>query len=109
MSTLRVGLMLALALVATVVANLVLLDVATGPNDPVGKLSPRAELIRLPPTNTTAQAAPSPPSRTTTITRTTTSPARTTTITRTTPPPPRPTTTTRSRGDTRGARREQDD
>ena len=108
MSKLRVGVMLALALVAAVVANLVLLDVATGPNDPVGKLSPRAELVRLPPTHTTARTPPQP-SRTTTIIRTTTYPARTTTITRTTPPPPRP-TTTRPRGDGVGSgRREQDD
>lgn len=111
MSKLRVGVMLALALVAAVVANLVLLDVATGPNDPVGKLSPRAELIRLPPTKTSAQTAPPQPSRTTTIIRTTTYPTRTTTITRTTPPPPRPTTTTtQPRGDGVGSgRREQDD
>jgi hypothetical protein len=101
--------MLALALVAAVVANLVLLDVATGPNDPVGKLSPRAELIRLPPTRTSVQTPPRQPSRTTTIIRTTTYPARTTTITHTTPPQPRP-TTTRPRGDGGGSRRrEQDD
>jgi len=106
MSTLRAGLMLALALVAAVVANLVLLDVATGPNDPVGKLSPLAERIPLPPTNTTAHAAPPPPSRTTTITRTTTRPARTTTITRAIPPPP---TTTRPRRDGGRSGREQDD
>ncbi len=108
MNTVRVGLMLALALVATVVANLVLLGVATGPNDPVGKLSPRAELVRLPPTNKTAETPPPPPSRTTTITRTTTAPAPPTTITRTTLPSPRP-TTTRPRGESRGSGREQDD
>ena len=77
MNTLRVGLVLLLALVAAVVANLVLLGVATGPNDPVGRLSPRAELVRLPPTNKTTQTSPPPPSRTTTITRTTTAPAPT--------------------------------
>jgi hypothetical protein len=108
MSTVRAGLMLALALVAAVAANLVLLDVATGPNDPVGKLSPRAELIPLPPTITTARTAPPPPRRTTTITRTTTSPARTTTITGTIPPP-RPLTTPRPHRDGGGSRREQDD
>ena len=106
MSTLRVGLMLALALVATVVANLLLLDVATGPNDPVGKLSPRAELIQLPPTSTTARAVPTP-RRTTTITRTT-APVRTTTVTLTAQPPPRA-TTTRRRGDGGGSGREADD
>jgi hypothetical protein len=106
MSILRVGLMLALALVAAVVANLVLLDVATGPNDPVGKLSPRAELIRLSPT--TGARAVGPPRRTTTITRTTTGPARATTVTLTTSPPPRA-ATTRPRGDGGGSRREADD
>jgi len=108
MNTVRVGLMLALALVAAVVANLVLLGVATGPNDPVGKLSPRAELVRLPPTNTTAGTPPPPQSRTTTVTRTTTAPAPTTTITRTTSPPERR-TTTRPRGESRRSGREQDD
>ena len=108
MNALRVGLMLVLALVAAVVANLVLLGVATGPNDPVGKLSPRAELVRLPPTNTTVKTTPPQPSRTTTIIRTTTFPAGTTTITRTTAAPPRR-TTTRPRGDGGGSGREQDD
>ena len=92
MNALRVSLVLVLALVAAVAANLVLLGVATGPKDPVGRLSPRAEVIRLPPAATTAHTAP-PPSRTTTITRTTTSPGRTTTIIRTTPPLGTPTTT----------------
>ena len=105
-NVLRVGLVLVLALVAAVVANLVLLGVATGPNDPVGKLSPRAELIRLPPTTTSPQTTPSP-GRTTTITRTTTSPGRTTTITRTTPSPGR--TTTRPRGDGGGSGSQPDD
>ena len=57
MNVLRVGLVLVLALVAAIVANLVLLGFATGPNDPVGKLSPRADLIRLPRTPSTAQYA----------------------------------------------------
>jgi hypothetical protein len=48
----RIGLVVALALAAAVVVNLVLLGVANGPNDPVGKLSPRAGLIRLPTTPT---------------------------------------------------------
>jgi hypothetical protein len=107
-NTVRVGLVLVLAVVAAVVANLVLLGVATGPNDPVGKLSPRAELVRLPPANKTAETRP--PSRTTTITRTTTAAAPTTTITQTTSPPPNR-TTTRPRGESRGSGsgREQDD
>jgi len=93
MNALRVGLVLVLALVAAVVANLVLLGVATGPNDPVGKLSPRAELIRLPPTTSSARTSPSP-ARTTTITRTTTTPAP---------------ATTRPRGEGGGSGRRQDD
>ena len=51
--------MLVLAVVAAVVANVVLLGVATGSNDPVGRLSPRAGLVRLPATTTT----PSKPTR----------------------------------------------
>jgi hypothetical protein len=106
MNTVRVALLLVLAVCAAVVANLVLLGVATGPNDPVGKLSPRAELVRLPPTNKTTETPP--PGRTTTITRTTTAPAPTTTITRTNSPPPHR-TTTRPRGESRGSGREPDD
>jgi hypothetical protein len=63
-TTLRIGTVLVLALAAAVVANLVLLGVANGPNDPVGRLSPRAELINLPKTTTTP-AAPSPGGTTT--------------------------------------------
>jgi hypothetical protein len=55
-NTLRIGVVLFLAVAAAVVANVVLLGVATGPNDPVGKLSPRAGLIRLPSTTPTAPA-----------------------------------------------------
>lgn len=58
MKTVRIGLILVLALAAAVVANLVLLGVANGPNDPVGKLSPRAGLIRLPATTPTAPVSP---------------------------------------------------
>lgn len=47
-NTFRVGLVLVAALVAAVVANFVLLGVANGPNDRVGKLSPRAGLVQLP-------------------------------------------------------------
>lgn len=107
MNALRAALVLVLALVAAVVANVILLGVAIGPNDPVGKLSPRAELIQLPPTTTSARTTPSP-GGTTTITRTTTSPGRTTTITSTTPSPP-PRTTTRPRGDGGGSGGQQDD
>jgi hypothetical protein len=68
-SILRVGLVILLALAAAVVANLVLLGVADGSNDPVGRLSPRAELITLPAATTTAPAAPAtttPPAATST-------------------------------------------
>jgi hypothetical protein len=64
-SALRIGLVLVLAVAAAVVANLVLLGVATGPNDPVGKLSPRAGLILLSATTTpAAPARPTPPTTT---------------------------------------------
>jgi hypothetical protein len=55
-NTLRLGLVLVLALAAAVVANLVLLGVATGPRDPVGRLSPRAGLIELPASTATTPA-----------------------------------------------------
>lgn len=45
MTILRVGLVLAVAVAAAVVANVVLLGVATGSSERVGNLSPRAELI----------------------------------------------------------------
>ena len=48
MSIIRVGLVLVLALAAAVAANIVLLGVATGPKDPVGRLSPRAGIVELP-------------------------------------------------------------
>jgi hypothetical protein len=48
MSIVRVGLVLVVALAAAVAANIVLLGVATGPKDPVGRLSPRAGIVELP-------------------------------------------------------------
>jgi hypothetical protein len=63
----RIGVVLVLAVAAAVVANVVLLGVATGPNDPVGKLSPRAGLVQ-PPTST----GPTPTTSTGTTTDTTT-------------------------------------
>jgi hypothetical protein len=63
MNALRVGLVLVLSLAAAVVANLVLLGVANGPSDPVGRLSPRAVLVPL--AQVTTPAAPAP-ARTTT-------------------------------------------
>jgi hypothetical protein len=47
-SVFRVGLVLVLALAAAVAANIVLLGVASGPKDPVGRLSPRAGLVQVP-------------------------------------------------------------
>ena len=47
-SILRVGLVLVVVLAAAVAANIVLLGVASGPKDPVGRLSPRAGLVRVP-------------------------------------------------------------
>jgi hypothetical protein len=55
-SAARVVLFAVVAVVVAVAANLVLLGIATGPKDPVGTLSPRAGLVRL----------PSPPAATTT-------------------------------------------
>ena len=46
MSAIRVGVLLAMAVAAAVVVNLVLLGVATG--DPVGKLSPQPGAAILP-------------------------------------------------------------
>jgi hypothetical protein len=65
-STFRIGLVLVLAVAAAVVANVVLLNVATGSNDPVGKLSSHAGLVRLP--ATTSSPTPSTPSPVTTTT-----------------------------------------
>ena len=45
---LRVGVVVAVALVGAAAANLVLLGVASRPRDPVGRLSPRAGLVQLP-------------------------------------------------------------
>ena len=66
MNAFRIGIVLVLAVAAAVVANVVLLGVATGPNDPVGKLSPRAGLIRLPSTTPTTPVTTSTDTTTTT-------------------------------------------
>ena len=58
MNAFRIGVVLVLAVAVAVLANLVLLGVATGPRDPVGDLSPRAGLIRLPATAPTAPSIP---------------------------------------------------
>jgi hypothetical protein len=57
-SMIRVGLVLVLALAAAVAANIVLLGVANGPKDPVGRLSPRAGIVRLPAGSPTVPSTP---------------------------------------------------
>ena len=59
----RIALLLAIALAVALTANLVLLDIANGPRDPVGQLNPRAGIVRLPAPVTTTQA----PTRTPTV------------------------------------------
>jgi hypothetical protein len=60
----RIALFVVIALAVALTANLVLLDIANGPKDPVGQLSPRAGIVRLPvPVTTTTQA----PTRTQTV------------------------------------------
>jgi hypothetical protein len=55
----RIAAFLVIALAVALTANLVLLDIANGPRDPVGQLNPRAGLVRLPsPSTTTTQPAP---------------------------------------------------
>lgn len=60
----RIALLVVIALAVALTANLVLLDIANGPKDPVGQLSPRAGIVRLPvPVTTTTQT----PTRTQTV------------------------------------------
>lgn len=60
----RIALLVVIALAVALTANLVLLDIANGPKDPVGQLNPRAGIVRLPvPAATTTQA----PTRTQTV------------------------------------------
>ena len=54
----RIGLLAVIALAVALTANLVLLDIANGPKDPVGQLSPRAGIVRLPVTTTTQTPTP---------------------------------------------------
>ena len=54
----RIALFVAIALAVALTANLVLLDIANGPKDPVGRLSPRAGITTPPapePATTTTQ------------------------------------------------------
>ena len=63
-SAARIALFLVVALAVALTANLVLLDIANGPKDPVGQLNPRAGIVRIPAPGTTTQA---PPTRTQTV------------------------------------------
>jgi len=72
----RIALLVVISLAVALTANLVLLDIANGPKDPVGQLNPRAGIVRLPaPVTTTTQA----PSLTQTVHVTTTAPVTATT------------------------------
>jgi hypothetical protein len=60
----RIAVLVVIALAVALTANLVLLDIANGPRDPVGQLNPRAGIVRLPaPATTTTQT----PTRTRTV------------------------------------------
>jgi hypothetical protein len=60
----RIAVLVVLALAVALTGNLVLLDIANGPRDPVGQLNPRAGIVRLPaPAITTTQT----PTRTRTV------------------------------------------
>ena len=54
----RIALLVVIALAVAVTANLVLLDMANGPKDPVGQLNPRAGIVKLPAHATTTTKAP---------------------------------------------------
>jgi hypothetical protein len=60
LSALRIGLVLVLAIAAAVVANIVLLGVATG-SEKVGKLVPQAGLAVAPTTKPPVQTRPAQP------------------------------------------------
>jgi len=56
----RIGLLAVIALAVALTANIVLLDIANGQKDPVGQLSPRAGIVRLPAPVTTTTQTPTP-------------------------------------------------
>ena len=61
MTAARIALFVVVAVALAVTANLVLLGIATGPKDPVGRLTPQAGLVRLPsPVTTTAPLTTTP-------------------------------------------------
>jgi hypothetical protein len=59
MTVARIALFVVVALALAVAANLALLGIATGPKDPVGRLTPQAGLVRLPAAHTTTAEIPS--------------------------------------------------
>jgi hypothetical protein len=59
MTFLRIGLVLALAVAAAIVANIVLLRIASGAHEPVGNLRP-ATFADTTPTKPTVPATPTP-------------------------------------------------
>lgn len=63
MTAARIVAFVLLAVALAVTANLVLLGIATGPQDPVGRLTPRAGLVLLP--SPPPATLPSPPPATT--------------------------------------------
>jgi hypothetical protein len=65
MTAARIVLFVVVAVALAVSANLVLLGIATGPKDPVGRLTPQAGLVRLPATRTTPAPAITSPITTT--------------------------------------------
>jgi hypothetical protein len=61
MTAARIVLFVVVAVALAVTANLVLLGIASGPKDPVGRLTPQAGLVRLPsPTAATAPLTTAP-------------------------------------------------
>jgi hypothetical protein len=61
MTVARIALFVVVAVALAVTANLVLLGIATGPKDPVGRLTPQALLVRLPAEHTTTSEITSRP------------------------------------------------
>jgi hypothetical protein len=60
---LRIAVVLVAAVTATIVANVVLLGVASGRHDPVGRLNPQAALVSAPTRPVLRPAPPAAPVR----------------------------------------------
>jgi len=70
MNAARITIFVVIALAVALTVNAVLLNIANGPRDPVGQLSPLAGIVRLPApvttittTTTTTRPTPVPPQR----------------------------------------------